>query len=325
MTFTPTDTTDYTTATATVQLVVNQAVPTVSAWPTASAIASGQALSASTLTGGTASVPGTFAWTAPSTIPAVGTDSEGVAFTPTDATDYQVVVGSIAVVVNPTTPQITAFTPRYMVSDWYVYVLPTSATYWITCAGCQNGDIVHDVSGMFSNDITLSLASGVTNYGLTVDWQPESFEPWFLTLEMQHPGGAYGNQWATAFLGTGSQSTLAVSKTTGTLFQLSQKDAQTYWKKSDSTTGTVFPTNVSSQAIANMAIDDTQEKIVYASSAGNVVIYNPNGIPVCGFNANMSSISSVAARGGYMVFTDRPKTRSGGRRSRTARATRRRR
>ena len=149
MTFTPTDTTDYTTATTTVQLVVNQAAPTVSAWPTASAIASGQALSASTLTGGTASVPGSFAWTAPSTVPAVGTDPESVSFTPADAVDYQVVIGSIAVVVNPTTPQITALTPRYMVSDWYYYPLPTTVTYEVTCAGCQNGHILDDPSGMF--------------------------------------------------------------------------------------------------------------------------------------------------------------------------------
>jgi hypothetical protein len=111
VTFTPTDTTDYNNAIGSVQLVVNKAAPTVSVWPTASAITVGQALSASTLTGCTASVPGTCAWTTLSTVPAVGTDSESVTFTPTDATDYMTVIGSVPVVVNPAVPTITGVTP----------------------------------------------------------------------------------------------------------------------------------------------------------------------------------------------------------------------
>src|SRR5215472_2614918 len=69
VTFTPSDATDYTTATASVTLNVNKATPTVSTWPAASAIAFGQTLASSTLTGGTASVPGAFAWSVPSIVP----------------------------------------------------------------------------------------------------------------------------------------------------------------------------------------------------------------------------------------------------------------
>ncbi len=110
VTFTPTDTADYNTATGTIMVTVNKATPTVTVWPTASTLAVGQALSASVLTGGTASVAGTFAWTTPATVPVAGADSESVTFTPTDTTDYNTVTGTVTVRVgNKTTPTVTAW------------------------------------------------------------------------------------------------------------------------------------------------------------------------------------------------------------------------
>ena len=86
----------------------NKTTPTVSLWPTASAITYGQTLAALTLTpsvvtgtpNANASVPGTFAWTTSTTVPAAGTDPEGVTFTPTDTADYNTVPGSVTVTVN---------------------------------------------------------------------------------------------------------------------------------------------------------------------------------------------------------------------------------
>lgn len=106
VTFTPTDTTDYNPVTQLISITVSKATPTVTVWPTASAISAGESLVSSTLTPvtaavpGNASVPGTFAWTAPATIPTAGTDSESVTFTPTDAADYNTVTSTISVVVN---------------------------------------------------------------------------------------------------------------------------------------------------------------------------------------------------------------------------------
>jgi len=100
VTFTPTDTTNYNTATGTADVTVAQATPTVSAWPTASSITSGQALSSSTLTGGTASTAGSFAFTTPSTIPPEGLYSAAVTFTPADTTNYTTVTGSVDVNVT---------------------------------------------------------------------------------------------------------------------------------------------------------------------------------------------------------------------------------
>jgi hypothetical protein len=75
--------------------------PQITAWPTASAITYGQALSASTLSGGSASVPGTFAFTTSSTYPTeAGTYSASVTFTPSDTTYYASVSGSVNVTVD---------------------------------------------------------------------------------------------------------------------------------------------------------------------------------------------------------------------------------
>src|SRR5208282_4838026 len=65
---------------ATTSLTVNPILTTITTPPTAGAIIYGQTLSASLLGGGTASVPGTFAFTAPSTIAGVGTASHSVTF-----------------------------------------------------------------------------------------------------------------------------------------------------------------------------------------------------------------------------------------------------
>jgi hypothetical protein len=106
VTFTPTDTADYNTATSTVTLTVNQVIPTIT-WATPAAITYGTALSATQLDA-TASVPGTFAYT-----PAVGaTLTAGaqplhVTFTPTDAVDYTTATATVTLTVNKAAPVIT--------------------------------------------------------------------------------------------------------------------------------------------------------------------------------------------------------------------------
>ncbi|HEX5234143.1 MAG TPA: hypothetical protein VFW25_02305 [Silvibacterium sp.] len=120
VTFTPTDTTSYNTATASVSLVVNKATtskstPTIT-WATPSAIAYGTALSSKQLDA-SASVAGSFAYSpAAGTVPAVGTDTLNVTFTPTDTTSYNTATASVSLVVNKattskTTPTITWPTP----------------------------------------------------------------------------------------------------------------------------------------------------------------------------------------------------------------------
>src|SRR5580698_2464898 len=106
-TFTATDAADYNTVAGPVSVTVNKPAPTVTAWPTASAITYGQTLASSTLSGGSASVGGTFTWTTPTIEPSGGTPSESVTFTPTDTTDYNTVAGSVSVTVNTAAPTVT--------------------------------------------------------------------------------------------------------------------------------------------------------------------------------------------------------------------------
>jgi RHS repeat-associated protein len=98
--FTPTVTAEYNTATASVSQIVAKATPTVTVWPTASAITYGQTLASSTLSGGTASVAGSFAFTTPTTAPGVGTASQSVIFTPAVPADYNSVTGAVPVTVG---------------------------------------------------------------------------------------------------------------------------------------------------------------------------------------------------------------------------------
>jgi uncharacterized protein YccT (UPF0319 family) len=107
VTFTPTNSTDYTTLVFNVSVTVNRATPTLTTAPTASAITVGQALSASTLTGGSASVPGSFAFTTPTATPGVGTANQSVTFTPTNNTDYNTLIFNVSVTVLPP-PTITS-------------------------------------------------------------------------------------------------------------------------------------------------------------------------------------------------------------------------
>jgi hypothetical protein len=87
--------------TATVTVEVAKGTPSITVVPTASAITDGQALSASVLSGGTASVAGAFSWTTPSTVPAVGTATYGVTFTPTDTANYNTATTTVSLTVNP--------------------------------------------------------------------------------------------------------------------------------------------------------------------------------------------------------------------------------
>ncbi len=110
VTFTPTDATDYATATASVSLMVTQATPTVT-WATPSAITYGTALSAAQLNA-TANVPGSFVYSpAAGAVLSAGSQTLSVTFTPTDATDYGTATASVTLIVNKATPSITWSTP----------------------------------------------------------------------------------------------------------------------------------------------------------------------------------------------------------------------
>ncbi len=161
VTFTPTDATDYSTVVSTISVTVSKANPTVSAWPAASALVYGQRLGSAALTGGAASVPGTFSWTLALTVPPAGTDSESVTFTPADTTDYANVTQLVQVLVTPASLTVNAANAAVV----YGQPIP-QLTY--TIAGFVNGDGTSAVSGAPVESTTATIGSPVGMYPITI-------------------------------------------------------------------------------------------------------------------------------------------------------------
>ena len=111
VTFTPTDTTNYTTTTTTANVTVAKATPTITVAPTAGGITYGQTLASSTLTGGTASTAGTFTFTTTTTAPSAGAAAQGVTFTPSSTANYNAVTTTVNVAVAKATPTVNWATP----------------------------------------------------------------------------------------------------------------------------------------------------------------------------------------------------------------------
>ena len=115
VTFTPTDIANYQTVTTVVSVTatVSKTTPSITTLPTATAISYGQTLASSTLSGGAASVPGSFAFTTPAKVPAAGTALQSVTFTPTNTLTYQTVSVSVNVTVNNATVTLGKLAATY--------------------------------------------------------------------------------------------------------------------------------------------------------------------------------------------------------------------
>ncbi|HEX4007414.1 MAG TPA: hypothetical protein VHX60_14655, partial [Acidobacteriaceae bacterium] len=109
VTFTPTDSTDYTSATTSVPLTVNQATPTIS-WGGLAPIQYGTALSVQLHA--KSSVPGTFVYSPPAgTILPAGAQTLSVTFTPTDSANYAAATATDTLSVNKAMPALAWATP----------------------------------------------------------------------------------------------------------------------------------------------------------------------------------------------------------------------
>ncbi|MFN6052339.1 MAG: VCBS domain-containing protein, partial [Planctomycetia bacterium] len=102
ITFTPTDSVNYENVTTSINVLAQGAqatVPTILSVPTATPITFGQRLQLSTLSGGSASVPGTFVYSSRLTVPNPGTASQSVTFIPNDIATYAAVTFAVPLTV----------------------------------------------------------------------------------------------------------------------------------------------------------------------------------------------------------------------------------
>ncbi len=144
--------------TASVDYEIAKATPTINTAPTASAITYGQKLSYSTLSGGAASVDGTFAWKTPRTAPAVSdsdTTEYTVVFTPTDSTNYSTVETNVTLTVNKADPTVTAPTANTL-------TYTGSAQALVTGGSATGGTMQYSTTktGTYSETIPTGTAAG---------------------------------------------------------------------------------------------------------------------------------------------------------------------
>ena len=175
VTFTPTDTTDYTTATATVSITVNQATPAIT-WSNPAAITYGTALSATQLNA-TASVAGTFTYSpAAATLLGAGQHDLSVTFTPTDTTDYTTATATVSIIVNQATPTITWSNPADIIYGTALTGTQLNATASVAgslvyspAAANVLGAGQHDLSVTFKPTDTTDYTTATATVTITVN------------------------------------------------------------------------------------------------------------------------------------------------------------
>ena len=156
-TFTPTDSTNYTTATKSVNINVAQATPTIT-WSNPANITYGTALG-NTQLDQTGSVPGTFKYTpAAGTVLGAGTKTLSTTFTPTDSTNYTTATKSVNINVAQATPTIT-------------WSNPANITYG-TALGNTQLDATGSVPGTFKYTPAAGTVLGVGQQILTATFTP---------------------------------------------------------------------------------------------------------------------------------------------------------
>ena len=163
VTFTPTDTANYSVATATTSINVSKLAPVVS-WSAPVDITYGTALTAARLNA-TANVPGTFAYT-----PVVGTvlnagasQTLSVTFTPTDTTNYTPASTTTSITVSKATPTVAWTSPTAI-----TYGTALSASQLNATTGVPGAFVYTPAAGTVLNtgaDQALSVSFAPTDAG----------------------------------------------------------------------------------------------------------------------------------------------------------------
>jgi len=166
-TFTPTDAADYSTATATVSITVNQAMPTVM-WAMPAPISFGTPLSGTQLNA-TANVPGTFAYSpSTGTVLPVGSNTVSVTFTPTDTVDYTTSTAQVSITVNPGPPVLSSLLPPIATAAGAAFTLTVNGSGFASGATVYWGSSSLATNLVNAAQLTAQVpASDITSAGIT--------------------------------------------------------------------------------------------------------------------------------------------------------------
>jgi hypothetical protein len=272
VTFTPTDTTTYNNATATVSLTVNKITPTIT-WATPAAITYGTALSSAQLNA-TASVAGTFAYSpAAGSILTVGAKTLSVAFTPTDTTDYNSTTATVSLTVHQAVPVITWATPSAMAAGTALSTTQLNATSAVAGTFVYTPALGTVISA--TGTTTLSTIFTPTD---SIDYAPATAA---VSLSVV-PGFTISGTAVTVAAGATTNNTSTITVTPTAAFTGSVTLAASV----SNSTGTQYPPTVSfgstspvsltSAAVpATLTISTTASKTTTCTAANQA----PNGIP----------------------------------------------
>jgi hypothetical protein len=140
------------TGTGNLTFAIAKGTPVITTPPTASLIYSGQTLASSILSGGVASINGTYAFTSPSTAPPIGNATHSVTFTPNDLTNWNTTTTSVTVQVSPEPPAAP------VVSDSIISA--TVGQNLTASVNATNGPISYNSTTALPPGITLNPTTG---------------------------------------------------------------------------------------------------------------------------------------------------------------------
>jgi sugar lactone lactonase YvrE len=247
-TFTPTDSTDYTTATATVTLTVNAATPSIT-WANPAAITYGTALGSAQLNA-SSTLAGSFTYSpSAGTILTAGSHALTATFTPADPTDYSTATATVTITVHQATPQITWSTPAAMIAG--------------TALGSTQLDGLASVTGSFVYTPTAGTIPAVGSTVLSVMFTPTDATDYTtatatVTLPVVNPTPAVGGLSPAVASAGGVAFTLTIN---GSGFEpnsaayLGTSPLVTTFVSSTEITAAVPASAIGSAAISNVTVE----------------------------------------------------------------------
>ena len=289
VTFTPTDSTDYTTATARVSLTVNKATPSLT-WATPPAINYGTALSAAQLNASSGGVAGTFTYNpAAGTILTAGAQLLSVTFAPTDSTDYTTATARVSLTVNKATPGLTWATPAAITYGTALSAAQLNASSgsiagtftYSPAAGAILTAGAHPLSVTFTPTDSTDYATSTTTVNITVNKATPS-----LTWATP-PAITYGTALSAAQLNASSggiAGTFTYSPAAGTILTAGAHPLSVTFTPTDSTD------YASSTATANITVNKAAPALTWSTPAA--IVYG-TALSASQLNASPGSVAGT--------------------------------